>query len=281
MKLREHGDAVDFLAAAAPVLEADEPRHNLGFGICSTLIESPTTYPTVRLWTVETEAGVVAAALMTPPYNLWFARPLDDAAIDFLAGELAHAAVELPGVTAALPEVDAFADAWQSLTGVQRRLRHGLGVYKASAVQMPVVVPGKLRDATVEDRPLLVEWMSAFEREALDESTPSHDIDDAVGRRLERRAGGLVIWDDPGPVAFAGYGGTTPNGVRIGPVYTPPEHRRHGYGSALTAALSRRLLDEGRSYCFLYTDLGNPTSNRIYQAIGYEFVCESAEYGFV
>jgi predicted GNAT family acetyltransferase len=67
----------------------------------------------------------------------------------------------------------------------------------------------------------------------------------------------------------------------IGPVYTPPEHRRRGYGSVLTADLSRRLLAEGRAYCFLYTDLANPTSNRIYQAIGYERVCDSAMYEFV
>jgi predicted GNAT family acetyltransferase len=90
-----------------------------------------------------------------------------------------------------------------------------------------------------------------------------------------------VIWEDGDPVCFAGYGGETPNGARIGPVYTPPEHRRRGYGSVLTADLSQRLLDEGRSYCFLYTDSANPTSNRIYQAIGYERVCDSAMYAFV
>jgi predicted GNAT family acetyltransferase len=79
---------------------------------------------------------------------------------------------------------------------------------------------------------------------------------------------------------MAGFGGWTPSGVRIGPVYTPPDLRGRGYASALTAELSAELLAGGRDYCFLYTDLANPTSNRIYQAIGYEFVCESAEYAF-
>jgi hypothetical protein len=81
-------------------------------------------------------------------------------------------------------------------------------------------------------------------------------------------------------VSLAGWGGPTPNGIRIGPVYTPPEHRRRGYGSAVTAAASERNLDRGCRFCFLYTDLANPTSNRIYMDLGYEPVGDSAEYRF-
>jgi predicted GNAT family acetyltransferase len=58
--------------------------------------------------------------------------------------------------------------------------------------------------------------------------------------------------------------------VRIGPVYTPPEARNRGYASALVAAISQAQLDAGRRFCFLFTDLANPTANHIYQAIGYE-----------
>jgi predicted GNAT family acetyltransferase len=137
-----------------------------------------------------------------------------------------------------------------------------------------------MRDATESDRSLLVEWWNAFVAEALHDDGPDTDADDSVDRRLRKGVGGIVIWDDDGPVSFAGYGGSTPNGIRIGPVYTPPHRRRHGYGSALTAELSRRLLDDGRSFCFLFTDLANPTANRIYRAIGYERVCEGVEYDF-
>jgi hypothetical protein len=83
-----------------------------------------------------------------------------------------------------------------------------------------------------------------------------------------------VIWDDGQAVSMAGFGGRTPNGIRIGPVYTPPELRGRGYASALTAALTQRLLDEGRQFCFLFTDLANPTSNSIYQRIGYRPVSD-------
>ena len=65
-----------------------------------------------------------------------------------------------------------------------------------------------------------------------------------------------------------------------GPVYTPARHRRRGYGSAITAAVSAERLASGRRFCFLYTDLANPTSNSIYMDIGYEPVCDSVDYAF-
>ena len=102
-----------------------------------------------------------------------------------------------------------------------------------------------------------------------------------IDARLKRGDAGFVIWEDDGPVSLAGFGGTTPTGTRIGPVYTPPEHRGRGYGSAVTAAVSAERLAAGRRFCFLYTDLSNPTSNRIYVAIGYRRVCDSLELRFV
>src|SRR5581483_201888 len=85
---------------------------------------------------------------------------------------------------------------------------------------------------------------------------------------VRRRSFG--VWEVDGEVvSMCGYGGPTPNGIRIGPVYTPPEHRGHGYASALTAEVSQHQLDAGRTFCFLYTDATNPTSNAIYERIGY------------
>ena len=80
---------------------------------------------------------------------------------------------------------------------------------------------------------------------------------------------------------MAGASGRTPNGIRVGAVYTPPEKRRRGYASALVAALSQEQLDGGKKFCFLYTELANATSNKIYQQVGYEPVSDVDEYGFV
>lgn len=82
------------------------------------------------------------------------------------------------------------------------------------------------------------------------------------------------------PVAMAGVSGRTPSGARVGAVYTPPDRRRRGYASALVATLSQAQLDAGARFCFLFTDLANPTSNKIYQDIGYEPVCDVDEYRF-
>ena len=73
---------------------------------------------------------------------------------------------------------------------------------------------------------------------------------------------------------------TTPNGTRVGYVYTPPSFRGRGYASATVASLSQQLLDGRRRFCFLYTDLANPTSNAIYQRIGYQPVAEVVDILF-
>jgi GNAT superfamily N-acetyltransferase len=276
MRLEEHADASAFLAAAAPVLEADEARHNLIYGICSTLIDVPDAYREAHFWTVVSE-GVVGAALMTPPFNIAVAQPRRDDVLPFLALALHDLGVTLPGVTGAIPEADTFAEAW----GERRRLRMKQGIYAARSVQLPDGVPGTVRPARPDERDLLVEWLQAFQAEALEEETPHVDLGQMVDRRLAASRAGLVLWEVDGePVSMCGYGGRTPHGIRIGPVYTPPELRRRGYAGALTAHVTRQQLEKGRDYCFLYTDLANPTSNRIYTNVGYERVCESADYAF-
>ena len=89
------------------------------------------------------------------------------------------------------------------------------------------------------------------------------------------------IWEDNAPVSLAAGSQFSVTTSRIGPVYTPPAYRRKGYATACVAALSQKLLDEGCDRCFLLTDLENPTSNHIYQQIGYIPVCEWHEYSFI
>jgi hypothetical protein len=153
------------------------------------------------------------------------------------------------------------------------------GVYALERVEPIAAVAGRTRDANAADRALLLTWWSAFMREAVPESDLTR-VPTALDHRLGAVDAGIVLWCDPEPVAFAAYGGPTPKGIRIGPVYTPPEHRGRGYATSLVAGLSQRLLDDGRRFCFLFTDLANPTSNAIYVRIGYRLVCESADVVF-
>ena len=167
------------------------------------------------------------------------------------------------------------------LAVASRRIRMAHGVYAAHVVLLPEGVPGRMREAEAADRELVVEWIGAFQDEVIHEDKPRLDLERVVERRLASPTSGIGLWEvGSQPVSLCGYGGVTPHGMRIGPVYTPPHLRGKGYASALTAHVTKRLLDDGRDYCFLFTDLSNPTSNKIYMDVGYEFVCEAADYAF-
>jgi len=276
-------DAASFLGQAEPLLLADEARHNLILGIGGNARDG--LYEDVRAWLVRDDGEAVAAALRTPPYNLILARPSSRESLAALAE--AVAGEELPGVVGSVPEVDEFAELWSRQVGVPAHTNMRQGVYALEQVAQPPDAPGSARVATPEDRELALRWWIAFGDEVLHEGGPGHERAEAIlDHRLSSPNAGILLWEHGGEaVSLASWGGPTPNGIRVGPVYTPPELRGHGYATALTADLSHRLLDGrlfegGRRFCFLYTDLANPTSNAIYERIGYRRVAESAEIVF-
>jgi predicted GNAT family acetyltransferase len=279
VEVRRFDDPASFQRAVEPLLMRDEARHNLLLGILATLRGQPDEYPDHFMWLLEEDGQVVGAAARTPPHNMVVAQPLDHRALPVLARSLLDEGIELPGVTGARPEVDEFASVWTAVSERPPRLRMAQGIYRLTSVLPVTGVTGRMRSAERADRDLLIEWVAAFQGEALPEDTAA-DWGQWVDRRLGPGLGGLFLWGDPEPVSLAGYGGATPNGARVGPVYTPPKHRGRGYASALVAEMSAWILAEGNRFCFLYTDLANPTSNRIYRRIGYELVCESAELAF-
>ena len=270
-------DAATFSTVAAPVLDRDRAANNLALGIVQTLIDRPGDYRESYFWAVRRGNGVVGAALRTPPYNLVLANPLEPGSVDVLVRGLVSSHPELPGVTANEPWGTRFAGAWTSATGSTARTSIGQGVYVLRAVRSPRPASGAARRATAADRPLLERWMNEFEYEALQAMTRD---DRAAERAIDSRLGGddsagFSIWEDEGrAVSLTGWA-RIPGGARIGPVYTPPDDRGRGYASNLVAGVSGEMLSRGAEACFLYTDLGNPTSNAIYRRIGYEQVGES------
>ncbi|MEO7230190.1 MAG: GNAT family N-acetyltransferase, partial [Candidatus Limnocylindrales bacterium] len=166
-------------------------------------------------------------------------------------------------------------------TGRAGRLAMAERAFRLSRVVPPAPVPGAWRLAAERDRALLGAWILAFYREALPDDDTLPDIEQTVSRWIVGVGRVVYLWEVDGRVvSMVGAGSPTPNGIRIGPVYTPPEDRQRGYASALTAAASQDQLDQGRRFCFLFTNLANPTSNHIYQAIGYEPVTDIDMYRF-
>lgn len=282
MELRRFHSIEEFYGRVEPFLLAREAEHNLLLGICAHLMRYPERVERPPyLACVEQEGQVVAAAFMGPPNNLVLSHIAAPGAIPLIASDLYGEYKTLPGVVAPVPFSKAFAEEWQRQSGQSHELRMAERLYQLEKVNAVTDVPGGMRKATERDTALLCRWMAEFHAEALGETDTSH-TGLMVDRFLHSETQGIYLWEDGHglPVSMSGYSRPTPNGIVILAVYTPREHRGRGYASANVAALSRLLLDQGRKYCFLYTDLANPTSNHIYQAIGYKPVSDADMYRF-
>ncbi|MFL5920387.1 MAG: GNAT family N-acetyltransferase [Gaiellaceae bacterium] len=280
MELARHGDAESFLRHAGDFLGAREAEHNLILGLSSRLRHEPLLYGEPPYFAVLEDGGrIVGAAMRTPPHNFILSELDVDGAVAALVEDARDAFGTLPGVVGPKERAVQFANAWRAATGATPRLEIAQRIFAAEHVDEPRPTSGAMRDYSPADRELAIRWMDEFSAEALPEPPPESS-GEFVDRRERDPDAGLVIWEDGGPVSLAGFGGPTPNGSRVGPVYTPPDLRGRGYASALTAALTRRLLGSGRRFCFLYTDLANPTSNSIYQRIGYRAVSDADLWSF-
>lgn len=278
MKVYRFENSIEFYARVKDYLLNQEGMYNLLLAISHNLIENPEHFEEKPyLATVEANGEIIAIAMRTPPRPVLLSRIKDLQAVELLAQDLSISYPSLPGVNAPTDEAQAFTRAWHSLTAQSYQLQLALRTFQLEKVKPISQVTGYLRLVTEDDRELLKNWYEAFSLEALGEieSDPEH----WVQRVLHQ--GTAYLWHDEVPVSIACRGGSTPNGVRINMVYTPPEYRRRGYASACVAALSQTLLDRGSRFCFLFTDLANPTSNHIYQKIGYEPIGDWHNYSFV
>jgi predicted GNAT family acetyltransferase len=283
-------DPREFLARAGSFLEAHEAANSLPLGISDTLIRSPEIFPTHYFALVQEGERILLASLMTPPYNLILGYISDaaalgeklDQALDLLARDVQTGYSHLPGVMGQTGVAERFARRWQELSGQPYDLLFHERAFRLSAVRPMTPPPGALVRATAADRDVLLRWTLDFGLEALGDSDlaeAARTVDTRLGDG-DPQARGLYLWVDGAPVSMAGYTGPTPHGIRVGPVYTPPELRGRGYASALVAQMSQALLDGGRSFCFLFTNLANPTANHIYEEIGYEAVVDMDVYTF-
>lgn len=271
-------DAGEFLAVAGEFLRAEPARNTVMLTVTEDLRVQATvpgrggpalTAPLFGWWRPGSGPGpgpVGAACMHTPGFPLMLSRASGPAAAE-LARHLAAVGRRLGGVNAGEETAGPFAAAWRERTGdavtVHRRMR----LLRLGELVMPAPAPpGIARRAAEPDLDLLAAWFDAFAREVGDPPRRDHR---AVARdRLGY--GGLTLWEAGGvPVSLAGLTRAVAGMVRVGPVYTPPAQRGRGYGSAVTAAVSQAALDAGVREVVLYTDLANPTSNALYQRLGY------------
>ena len=281
MQLRRYTDMQAFYEDTEAFLLTREAENHLLLGIMNSLNRDGWTGELPIHAAVVRDAGqIVAAALRTPPHNVVVTSG-PPAALDAFVSDVLTLFPTIPGVIGPRDASRVFAEAWQRRTGNQFSIAVEERIYQLNHVIPVRGVAGHLTPVTEADRPLIVTWLLDFGIQAYgDRDLPQAErLADAYLTASTRR---LFLWHDDGqPVSMAGYAGPTPNGMRVTAVYTPPALRGRGYASACVAALSQLLLDSGRRHCFLFTDLSNPTSNRIYQRIGYQPVIDVDEYRFI
>jgi RimJ/RimL family protein N-acetyltransferase len=224
---------------------------------------------------LDDQGDVVAAALRTPPWAL-VATGIEDPADASEFVTLWHAEQpELPGASGEPPAARAIAGAWSELTGVSSTCKRRMAMHALERVHPPDrPAAGGLEGATFAHRRTLIDWELAFREEA---QTGAGSVEPIIDRRLE--AGRQFVWTDEVPASTVAISPTVANVLRIGPVYTPPELRGRGYATSAVAAISERALRDGVQP-MLFTDLSNPTSNRIYAAIGYRRFGDWEEHHF-
>jgi hypothetical protein len=276
----EHNDAGAFLAVAGPALERHEAANGLMLGIGLRLVREPNAYGSrPYLATVESESGLRVAALMTPPHKLQVFSEDDPewAGVGLLADALRRGHWPVPGVIARQAVAQAFASIWCRRTGAACRAGMRQGVYELRQVVHPTYPAGEFRQAVADEIELVRRWARGFHEDCFGDGRQEQSLKTA---EEQVKGGNLFLWVDGGPASMAARTRPTPHGQAVSYVYTPPDRRRKGYATAVVARLSQTILDDGKQFCALYTNLDDPTSNSIYRRIGYTLVADVVDTHF-
>ncbi|NJN93142.1 MAG: GNAT family N-acetyltransferase [Anaerolineales bacterium] len=273
-------NARDFLTQTQAALETNEAANNLILGLSLRVNHylPPEQHPPYFA-AITANDTLLLAAVMTPPRPLVLYAGQSDwqAPLNLFIRQAALRQWPIAGVTGYPPLSEAFAAAWARLTRTSYRVQIRNRLYELRRVEPTPPTPGRLRLATLADLELVADWTFAFQTEALHRGD---SVEALEVTRYKIKDQDLYLWEDGQPVSTASQSRPTRNGICLSLVYTPPEQRGRGYATACVAGLSQLLLDFGCQFCVLFTDLANPTSNHIYQTIGYRPIADFTEYVF-
>jgi len=289
MNVKRYATAAEYLPEVRAFLEREEVVANLALGGLTRLAQRPEETDEARrpFYMLASHKGEPALLMVrTPPYNMILHGPPPDsaqgahlqAACEAGVAFLLREGLSIPGVIGPRDVAVAFAGAWAAQTGETWQIQMEQMIYRLDEVNDVPLSPGEMIPAQEEHVDMLTEWMLGFS-----EATPDTLSREEARKRAQDHVAAqtLYLWVDGQPVSKAWSSRPTGNGITVSGVYTPPEFRRRGYATSCVASLSRLLLAEGYQFCTLYTDLANPTSNSIYQKIGYRPVRASAMVEFV
>jgi predicted GNAT family acetyltransferase len=222
-------------------------------------------------------AGEIQATFYRLPSRGLSVTSLTPRQADSLTAHLIALGHALPSVTAEQITADAFAQAWQRRTGTTPTLRVRLHLYRLAMLTPPEPVPaGRGRLAGEHDHEHLMHWCRELAAD-LGEVVTIDAASWAGTRFAEKR---FTFWETPdgAPVSMAGVNPMVAGQVRVDPVYTPARLRGRGYAGAVTVEVSRAALAAGATDVVLFTNAANPTSNALYERVGYRRITDFATY---
>lgn len=281
MDVQQHRDPRTFQALAEPFYATDTLRHTVALTVMARFLGMNRAQQPVMATLHDDDNSLMGVALRTPPWPVIVSGlPTAPDLLETFLTRWLEFDPELPGVSGPIEHAEAVAGVWTRRTGGTTNVTLASRLFQLGDLTPPST-PGQAREATRDDLDLLVKWREDFEIEAHGYARDPGDGAAAIGRMFDI-GDSVILWEDRGnPVAWAIASAPIGGMSRVGPVYTPPEHREHGYGSAVTAAVSQHVRDAGARDVILFTDITNPTSNSIYQKIGYRPVYDSTELEFV
>lgn len=283
MKVRFYDDITEFCNLAIPFLLEKEAENNLPLGILNAIKGDPYRYGESKpvLVSVLDDNQLKLISLRTPPFNQILSFTDDLGSISALVDAFNKNNIDLPGVMGFKGGAEKFTQLWCKGKALKANLTMNERIYKLESVAEETLGNRELIQADKSFTELIFKWGREFMVEALSENEVK--IRDNWKMHLQNSLDEeriFLLLDNGLPVSMARKAGKTTNGITVNLVYTPPPLRRRGYATECVAKLSKLLLDEGNKFCFLFTDLLNPTSNSIYQKIGYRPIIDVDQYEF-
>ncbi|MET1014502.1 MAG: GNAT family N-acetyltransferase [Paenisporosarcina sp.] len=271
----------EFATIAEPYLLDNEDIYSLFYGVLQGIKNG--RYQEYFMASIIEDGKLLGLLQMTPPHplNLIVMEELDKGrVIDFVVDELFTRNIPVPSVVGMKSVILTFAEKWKMKTDKDSKILMDQGLYRLDQViESLQMTTGSWRYSCIEDSPLIEQWYQDFENDTGITKTPIAQIKERVVQFIKDNE--VFLWENQGQVvSMMKKSRPSEHGVTVSFVFTPKEQRKKGYARTMVAAGSKELLNSF-NFCVLYTDMLNPTSNKIYQEIGYRKIADSIHLEFI
>ncbi len=279
MLFTRYSNAEDFERDTKEILMRHEIQNNLFFRNIGNGLGREDCSGMVMATVRDSAGAILLTAIRTIPFPLLIYAtdntPQEQAA-DFLAASLYRSGTDVDLVMSEKDLAERFCRATCRLSGRTYARSEGLALYILDEVRPLALPEGAFRRAEEKDLYFLPYWYADFVTAC---RLGGYDLGQgAAAARAQIEGEAAYLWEDGIPVSLAATVRHTSDCAFIGSVYTPPQYRERGYGTACVSSLSRKLLADGWKHCALYADRDNPYSNKVYRKIGYREIFRYDQY---